>query len=407
MNVPERPVLVAPDSFKGTFRASEVAAAIGRGLERAGLMPPDLCPVADGGEGTMDALLPGLGGEVVAAEAHDPLGRDLRGCFALVEDGGTAIVETATASGLGLVAEEERDAWAASTYGTGELIAAAAQSGAQVIVVAVGGSATSDGGAGALEAIEEAGGLGGAKLVVLCDVRTPFEDAPKVFGPQKGADPDMVKRLEGRLDELAGTWPRDPRGVPMTGCAGGLSGGLWAVHRATLEPGAPWVLDALGFDERMRASRAVVTGEGKLDEQTLQGKLVGEIGTRARQAGVPLHAIVGTDALDAFGKRMIDLMRVIEATDLRRWKRPARPSATSLPRAWPDALEPLLRLRVQRVVVELVRALDLLVVELEDVEAALDLGAVDLAVVEVRRPEAAEHEPVRIDAVRGRTRRSP
>jgi len=316
MAVKERPVLVAPDSFKGTFRASEVAGAIGRGLERAGLMPPDLCPVADGGEGTLDALLPGLGGEVVAADAHDPLGRELTGCFGLVEDGGSAIVETATASGLALVAESERDAWAASTYGTGELIAAAAAAGAAVIIVAVGGSATTDGGAGALEAIEDAGGLGGAKLVVLCDVRTPFEDAPKVFGPQKGADKAMVKRLEKRLDTLAGRWPRDPRGVPMTGCAGGLSGGLWAAHRAVLEPGAPWVLDALDFDTRMRASRAVVTGEGKLDEQTLQGKLVGEIGTRARQSGVPLHAIVGTDALDPFGKRMIDLMRVIEATDL-------------------------------------------------------------------------------------------
>jgi glycerate 2-kinase len=312
----ERPVLVAPDSFKGTFRASQVAAAIGRGLERAGLMPPDLCPVADGGEGTLDALLPGLGGEVVAADAHDPLGRELKGCFGLVEDGGTAIVETATASGLALVAEEERDAWAASTYGTGELIAAAAQAGAQVIIVAVGGSATSDGGAGALEAIEDAGGLGGARLVVLCDVRTPFEHAPKVFGPQKGADDAMIARLETRLDELAASWPRDPRGVPMTGCAGGLSGGLWAVHRAVLEPGANWVLDALDFDTRMRASRAVVTGEGKLDEQTLQGKLVGEIGTRARQAGVPLHAIVGTDRLDPFGKRMIDLMRVLEATTI-------------------------------------------------------------------------------------------
>ena len=310
MAVPERPVLVAPDSFKGTFRASEVAGAIGRGLERAGLMPPDLCPVADGGEGTLDALLPGLGGEVVAAAAHDPLGRELTGCLGLVEDGGTAIVETATASGLALVAEGERDAWTASTYGTGELIAAAAAAGAAVIIVAVGGSATTDGGAGALEAIEEAGGLGGARLVVLCDVRTPFEHAPKVFGPQKGADEEMVRRLEERLDALAAGWPRDPRGVPMTGCAGGLSGGLWAVHRATLEPGAPWVLDALDFDTRMRASRAVVTGEGELDEQTLQGKLVGEIGTRARQAGVPLHAIVGSDRLDAFGKRMIDLMRV-------------------------------------------------------------------------------------------------
>jgi glycerate 2-kinase len=317
MAVRERPVLVAPDSFKGTFRASEVAAAIGRGLERAGLMPPDLCPVADGGEGTIDALLPRLGGDLHLMATHDPLGREMKGCLALVEDGGTALVETATASGLGLVAEEERDAWAASTYGTGELIAAAVQAGAQVVVVAVGGSATTDGGAGALDAIEEAGGLRDTRLVVLCDVRTPFEDAPKVFGPQKGADPAMVGRLEQRLDALASTWPRDPRGVPMTGCAGGLSGGFWAVHDATLEPGAPWVLDALGFDDRMRASRAVVTGEGKLDEQTLQGKLVGEIGTRARQAGVPLHAIVGTDTLDPFGKRIVDLMRVIEATDLR------------------------------------------------------------------------------------------
>jgi glycerate kinase len=151
---------------------------------------------------------------------------------------------------------------------------------------------------------------------VLCDVRTPFEDAPKVFGPQKGADPGMVRRLERRLAALADGWPRDPRGVPMTGCAGGLSGGLWAVHRAVLEPGAPWVLDALGFDRRMRAARAVVTGEGQLDEQTLQGKLVGEIGTRTRQAGVPLHAIVGRDELDPFGKRMLDLMLVLEATTL-------------------------------------------------------------------------------------------
>jgi glycerate 2-kinase len=316
MTVPERPVLVAPDSFKGTFRASQVAAAIGRGLERAGLMPPDLCPVADGGEGTIDALLPSLGGEIVGAHAHDPLGRELKGSFALIEDGGTAIVESATASGLALLAEDERDPWAASTYGTGELIAAAAQSGAQVVVVAVGGSATMDGGAGAVEAIEEAGGLDGARLVALCDTRTPFEHAPKVFGPQKGADEAMVTRLEERFAELSARWSRDPRGVPMTGGAGGLSGGLWAALGAVLEPGAAWVLDALGFDERMRAARAVITGEGKLDEQSLHGKLVGEVGTRARQAGVPLHAIVGTDVLDPFGKRMIDLMRVIEATDL-------------------------------------------------------------------------------------------
>src|SRR4051812_10668539 len=316
MSVPERPVLVAPDSFKGTFSAAQVAGAIGRGLERAGLMPPDLCPVADGGEGTLDALLPQLGGELLARTVKGPLGAAVNTGFGLIEDGGTAIVEMAMATGLGLVAEAERDAWAASTYGTGELIAAAAHAGAAVILVAVGGSATTDGGAGALEAIADAGGIGKAKIVVLCDVRTPFEDAPKVFGPQKGADEEMVKRLEARLDELATRLPRDPRGVPMTGCAGGLSGGLWAAHGAALEPGAPFVLDALDFDARMLASRAVVTGEGKLDQQTLQGKLVGEIGTRARQSGVPLHAIVGTDRLDGFGKRMIDLQMVQEATTL-------------------------------------------------------------------------------------------
>ena len=312
----ERPVLVAPDSFKGTFRAAEVAGAIGRGLERAGLMPPDLCPVADGGEGTMEALLIALGGDADAIEVQGPLGAPVQAQFGLVEDGGTAVLEMASASGLGLVAEDERDAWAASTYGTGQLICAAVDAGAQVIVLGVGGSATTDGGAGAIAAIEEHGGLRGARIVVLTDVRTPFERAPAVFAPQKGADAAMVERLEARLDALAAELPRDPRGVPLTGAAGGLSGGLWAAFGAELEHGAPFILEALDFDARMRAARAVVTGEGKLDEQTLEGKLVGEIGTRTRQAGVPLHAIVGTDRLDPFGKRIIDLQVVQEATDL-------------------------------------------------------------------------------------------
>jgi glycerate 2-kinase len=314
--VVERQVLVAPDSFKGTFRAAEIAGAIGRGLERAGLIPPDLLPLADGGDGTLDALLVNLGGETAAATVHDPLGREIEAGYGLVEGGSTALIEMAAASGLSLVAEDERDAWAASTYGTGELIADAVAHDAHVIIVAVGGSATTDGGAGALEAIEEAGGLRGAQIVVLSDVQTPWERCAEVYGPQKGADAEMVKRLGGRLDELAQKLPRDPRGVPMTGAAGGLSGGLWAAHDAKLEHGAPWILDHLDFNERMRAARAVITGEGKLDEQTLMGKLVGEIGQRTRQAGVPLHAIVGTDALDDFGKRMIDLQRVIAATTL-------------------------------------------------------------------------------------------
>ncbi len=316
MSVSERPVLVAPDKFKGTYRASEVAAAIGRGLERAGLMPPDLCPVADGGEGTQDALVTALGGQVVAAEVHDPLGRPVTASYALLEDGGTGLVEMAAASGLALLTDEERDPERATTYGTGQLICAAVDAGASVVLVAVGGSATVDGGAGALEAIADHGGIGDARIVVLCDVRTPWEQAPEVFGPQKGASPDGVKRLERHLDELAASLPRDPRGVPMSGAAGGLSGGLWAAHNATLEAGAPWVLDALDFDRRMRAAHAVITGEGRLDFQTLEGKLVGEIGTRTRQAGVPLFAVVGRDDLDDFGKRMIDLQQVREASTL-------------------------------------------------------------------------------------------
>jgi glycerate 2-kinase len=307
------PVLVAPDSFKGTLRASRVAGAIGRGLERAGLEPPDLCPVADGGEGTLEALVTALGGETAGADATDPLGRPIKAGFALVEDGGTAIVEVAEASGLGRVAEDERDAWAATSRGTGELIVAAAAAGAEVVLVAAGGSATTDGGAGALEAIDEAGGLRGVTLVVLCDVRTPFERAADVFGPQKGADAKTVERLRRRLDELAGRWPRDPRGVPMSGAAGGLAGGLWAGHRAQLVAGAPFVLEHLDFDTRMRAARAVIVGEGRLDETTLQGKIAGEIATRARQAGVPCHAIVGRNALDRFGARILDLQVILEA----------------------------------------------------------------------------------------------
>jgi len=314
MPVPERPVLVAPDSFKGTFSAPQVAGAIGRGLERAGLMPPDLCPVADGGEGTLDALLPQLGGELVAQEVQGPLGAPVRTGFGLIEDGGTAIVEVAEASGLHRVAEDERDAYAATSRGTGELIAAACAAGAEVVLVAAGGSATTDGGAGAIAAIEEAGGLQGTTLVVLCDVRTPFELAPSRFGPQKGADATTVKKLERRLQQLAGTFPRDPRGVPMTGAAGGLAGGLWAAFDAKLEPGAPFVLQALGFDARMRAARAVIVGEGRIDATTLEGKIAGEIATRARQAGVPCHAIVGTNAIDRFSARILDLQVILEAS---------------------------------------------------------------------------------------------
>ena len=302
------PVLVAPDSFKGSFSAAEVAGHVRAGLVERGREAVAL-PVADGGEGTLDVLGEALGAELQTVTVSDPLGRPVEAQFGIA--GGTAIVEAARASGLGLVAEAERDARSASTRGTGELIVAAIEAGADEVIVAVGGSATTDGGKGAVDAIREAGVR--ARLRVACDVRTRWEDAARIFAPQKGADAATLKRLERRLARLAREAPRDPRGVPMSGCAGGLSGGLWAHFGAALVPGASLVLDALGFDAQMRAARFVVTGEGRLDEQTLHGKVVGELATRCRQAGVACHAVVGRERLDRFRERLIDLQTVTEA----------------------------------------------------------------------------------------------
>jgi glycerate kinase len=307
-------LLVAPDSFKGTFSASEVAAAVAQGL-RTGGHPVDVCPIADGGEGTLEVLIRALGGEPVTASVHDPLERPLEARFGLVAPN-VAIVEAAAASGLALLAAAEFDPFGASTFGTGELILAAARTGVRTIYVGAGGTATTDGGSGAIRAIREGGGLSPAKLVVMCDVRTRFEDAARVYGPQKGADPATVRRLARRLRTVAGSLERDPRGVPMTGAAGGLAGGLWAEFGAELVPGAAFVLDAISFDRRMRESRAVITGEGKLDQQSLAGKAVSEVATRARQAGVPCHAIVGRRELDSFGARILDLQAVVEAPTL-------------------------------------------------------------------------------------------
>lgn len=307
-------VLVAPDSFKGTFDATVVAQALARGFERAG-WEADRCPVADGGEGTMGLLAGALDGRLVDATATDPLGRPVDCRFAMI-GAETAIVEAAQASGLALVGEHERDAWAASTSGTGELILAAVAAGAREILVAVGGSATTDGGRGAIEAIRAGGGLGRARLVVLCDVTCPFEDGPRVFGQQKGADAAIVRRLEERLARFALELPRDPRGVPATGAAGGLSGGLWAAFGAELRRGAPAVLDALGVDARIRAARLVVAGEGRLDEQSLGGKVVGELARRARAAGVPIHAVVGSSLLAETDRERAGIEQIWTASTL-------------------------------------------------------------------------------------------
>jgi glycerate kinase len=316
--VDERPALVAPDAFKGTFTAIEVADAIAEGLEAEGV-PADRCPIADGGEGTAAVLRSALGGEEREEIVTGPLGATINAHFTLLAPAGgralrTAVVEVAAASGLPLIAREDRDPWSATSYGTGELIVQAVGAGAELVLVACGGSATVDGGAGALAAIDQLGGLRGAKLVCLCDVATSWSRCAEVFGPQKGASPALVGDLTERLAELASTLPKDPSEVPGGGAAGGLAGGLWAVHGAKLERGAPFVLSALGTDARMRAARFVIVGEGRIDRTTLEGKGPGELATRARQAGVPTHAVVGKNEIDAFDARIIDLMEIIEAT---------------------------------------------------------------------------------------------
>jgi glycerate 2-kinase len=320
-------VLVAPDDFKGTFSAPEVAAAVASGLRAAGAEADEL-PIADGGNGTMAALVASLGGELRTERVTDPLGRPIDAQWALLP-GGTAVVEMAEASGLVRVTDAARDAWRASTAGTGELIAAAARAGAERVLVAVGGSATTDGGAGAVEALRAAGAE--VPITVLCDVRVAFEDAGKVFGPQKGADPAMVERLTERLNEQGAGAPRDPRGRPMTGAAGGLSGGLWAHCGAELVDGARHVLDAVDFDARLAAADLVVSGEGRLDAQTLTGKAIAEVARRCRDAGKPLHVVVGSSELDEEEVGELGLAGVREATTLDELEAAGRALAEAAP----------------------------------------------------------------------------
>lgn len=319
----DRSWLLAPDSFKGTFRAEEVAQALAEGVCDAGGQA-DVCPLGDGGEGTMRVLVSALGGRVVQTAARDPLGRVIAADFSLLDDGVSAVVETAAASGLHRVQEWERDAEAASSAGTGDLILAAARAGARRVLVAVGGSACTDGGMGAVESIREGGGIDGVALQVLCDSREPFERAAAVFAPQKGADPDAVRRLSARLALVASTLPRDPRGLPHGGCAGGLSGALWACFGAELSSGADAVLDAVDFDRRAARAGRVISGEGRLDEQSLEGKLVSVLARRAAAVGASLHLVVGSVATEMRDARVSDLGPIAIATSLPAIRKAAR-----------------------------------------------------------------------------------
>lgn len=288
-------ILIAPDSFKGTFTAAQVAAAIAGGVRSTGASAVEM-PVADGGEGTEEILGAALGAQRIFVPTVGPWLDPVSAAYSLTGDG-TAYINLAAASGITLPAPGGRNALTADTYGTGLLMVDALSRGANHVVVAAGGSATTDGGAGACAAITEHGGLRGARVTILSDVTTAFEDAAVVFGPQKGASPAEVEVLTARLHDLAATLPKDPRGVPATGAAGGFSGGLWACFDAELLSGADFVLDTLGFEAAAAQADAVVVGEGRLDTQTLAGKIISVI--MSRSGSVPVYAVVGSVTEDA------------------------------------------------------------------------------------------------------------
>ena len=293
-------VVAAPDKFRGTATASQVAAAVAHAAEAAGWECTQI-PLADGGEGTLEAL----GGPNRRTIVTGPLGDQVEAEWRLA--GRTAVIEMARASGLDLVGGAEgNDPIAASTYGTGELIMAALDAGARRILVGVGGSATTDGGLGALRAMYPLPRLRGIELLVACDVRTGFVEAAEVFAPQKGASPAQVELLRRRLERLAQVYQED-HGVdvsvlPGAGAAGGLAGGL-ASAGASLVEGFDLVADELDLDAALDGADLVVTGEGFLDEQSFDGKVVGGVLDRATDACVPVLAVAG-EVFDDAGQRL-------------------------------------------------------------------------------------------------------
>jgi glycerate 2-kinase len=327
-------IVVAPDSFKGSLTAVDAAEAMAAGARR---VFPDAeiirLPVGDGGEGTADALVAATGGRLERRRVQGPLGEPVEATFALLGDGETALVEMAAASGLNLIPEARRDPKVTTTYGTGELIGAALASGARCLIVAIGGSATNDGGAGAMAALgarflDDAGRPlppGGAALarlaridltgfrrpeacvrvVIASDVTNPLcgpHGASAIYGPQKGATPDDVRLLDAALEHYAAIVRRDVgrdiRDTPGAGAAGGLGAGLVAFLGAEMRRGIHLVLEAIRFEERLRGVDLVLSGEGKIDGQTAAGKTLSGIGEACRRAGVPLIAFAGALADD-------------------------------------------------------------------------------------------------------------
>lgn len=296
-------VLAALDKFRGTATAAEAARAVGHAAWELGL-ECDEAAIADGGEGTLDAL----GGANKRTTVTGPLGRPVEAGWRLSKD--VAVIEMAQASGLLLAGGSEgNDPVGATTTGTGELIDKALDAGAYRIVVCLGGSATTDGGLGAVRAIRSPARLRGVDFVVACDVRTLFTDAAILFGPQKGASPAEVQLLTGRLQRLVQVYA-DEFGVDVSeaegaGAAGGLAGGLMALG-ARIVPGFEMVADELDLHDRIRHADVVVTGEGYLDEQSFEGKVVGNLLTLAAELERPALVVAG-DIDPAVLSRLTDL----------------------------------------------------------------------------------------------------
>lgn len=283
-------VVVAPDKFRGTASAATAAGALAAGLRDLGHEAIER-PLADGGEG----LLQVLGGANRSTTVTGPLGDPVEAPWRLSK--GTAVIEMACASGLQLVGGAEgNDPVAASTYGTGELISAAIDAGAKTIIVGVGGSATTDGGLGALRALYPLPRLRGVRLEVACDVRLRFVDAARVFSPQKGATSAQVALLERRLERLVQVYENDysvdVAGLEGGGAAGGLAGGLACVG-ASLVPGFDLVAEMVGLDESAESAELLITGEGFLDAESFDGKVVGGVVDLGAALGVPVVAVVG------------------------------------------------------------------------------------------------------------------
>lgn len=302
-------VLAAADKFKGTATAQQVCAAIGHACWELDIDCTEI-PLADGGEGTLEVL----GGANRTTVVTGPLGRPVEAQWGVHR--GTAVIEMARASGLVLAGGAEgNDPMAATTRGTGELIDRALNEGVKRIIVCLGGSATTDGGLGALQAISVPARLRAVEFVVACDVETTFVDAARVFAPQKGASSAQVRLLTNRLEQLAGEYQRthgvDVRTMRGTGAAGGLAGALAALG-ARLEPGFDIVAEETGFDEAVRTHDLVITGEGMLDDTSFDGKVVGGVCDYASGANVPVEAIVGSVDAD-----MSEEVRAIVASSLR------------------------------------------------------------------------------------------